>query len=198
MADDDVIDYLPESVRQEMERQARERDASPVHAQARVVTLKPPGKTAATPSQPAPPQGGEPVQAEAVAAPPLGSGPESFDPAGTDYKAFGWASNKTVPTLLLIFADGREKAVVYGQLDSDPDNGSEFLPSAPGQKGSVLRLRVAGSARVFFVVIEGAVVRHVWELIMAHKTPWIRVLPPGGVPTRGEPVIWSIAFEKAK
>ncbi len=52
-----------------------------------------------------------------------------------------------------------------------------FLPSAPGCKGNVIRLRIAGDDGVFMVVIEGLRLRRVWELIMAHKTPWIHELP---------------------
>lgn len=126
------------------------------------------------------------------------SEPESFDPAGDEYKAFGWAGNTTLPSLVLIFRDGSERAIVYAHLDSHPSDGSVFLPSAPGCKGSVIRLRIAGQGGVFIVVIQGLRLRRVWELILGHKTPWIHELPPGVVPLRqDEPVIWSIAFEKA-
>ena len=72
-----------------------------------------------------------------------------------------------------------------------------FLPSAPGCRGNVIRLRVAGDAGVFMIAIEGVRLRRVWELIMGHKTPWIHELPAGLEFAHGdEPVIWSIAFNQ--
>ena len=44
-------------------------------------------------------------------------------------------------------------------------------------------------------VLEGLRLRRVWELIMAHKTPWIHELPAGlDLPGGNEPVIWSAGF----
>ena len=70
-----------------------------------------------------------------------------------------------------------------------------FLPSAPGHKGNVIRLRIAGDDGPFMTILEGLRLRRVWELIMAHKTPWIHELPAGLNITAGnEPVIWSAGF----
>src|SRR5438093_11373720 len=103
-----------------------------------------------------------------------GGGPESFDPECPDYKAFGWAGNKTLPSLRIILKDGSEKACLYAHLDSEcPADGCEFIPSAPGRKGNVIRLRFAGQCSVFMVIIEGVRLRRVWELIMGHQTLWI-------------------------
>src|SRR5205823_44811 len=119
-------------------------------------------------------------------------GPEAYDPASGDYKAFGWAGNKTLPSLVIILKDGSECGVNYGDLASAHPGGSMFLPTAPGCKGNVIRLRVAGDDGVFLIVIEGVLLRRVWELIMGHKAPWIHELPPGAVHLRPEePVIWS-------
>jgi hypothetical protein len=142
-----------------------------------------PGPERERPTPPAPPgEDGDP-----------GGGPESFDPEGTDYKAYGRAGNKTMPTLRVILKDGSEWPIVYAHLDTHPLDGSRFLPSLPGRKGNVMRLRVAGQSGVFLVVIEGVRLRRVWELIMGHQTPWIHELPPGAEFVRdGEPVIWSV------
>jgi hypothetical protein len=124
-----------------------------------------------------------------------GGGPESFDPESADYKAFGWAGNKTLPSLIVILKDGSEYGINYGDLASACPTGSMFLPSAPGFKGNVIRLLVAGPDGVFMVVIEGLRLRRVWGLIMGHKTPWIHELPAGMAVVRNdEPVIWSIHF----
>jgi len=128
--------------------------------------------------------------------PEAGGGPESFDPESSDYKAYGWAGNKTLPSLVIILKDGSEYSVNYCDLASAYPGGSMFLPSAPGCKGNVIRLLVAGADGVFLVVIEGRRLRRVWELIMGHKTPWIHELPAavdfGGV---AEPVVWSVTFQ---
>jgi hypothetical protein len=135
-------------------------------------------------------------QPEAVSPPPEG-GPETFDPESADYKAYGWAGNKTLPSLRLIRKDGSEKAIQYAHLDSQcPDGGCEFLPSVPGRKGNVIRLRVAGHGPVFLIFIEGIRLRRVWELIMSHLTPWIHELPADADFSGGsDPVIWSFAFK---
>jgi hypothetical protein len=124
-----------------------------------------------------------------------GGGPEFFDPESADYKAFGWAGNKTLPALIIILKDGTEYAINYCDLASAYPGGSMFLPSAPGFRGNVMRLRVAGDDGAFIIVIEGVRLRRVWELIMGHKTPWIHELPSGFAAVRdGEPVIRSINF----
>lgn len=129
-----------------------------------------------------------------------GSGPESFDPESTDYKAYGWAGNKILPSLRIILRDGSEKACLYAHLDSQcPDDGCEFIPSAPGHKGNVIRLRFAGHSSVFMVVIEGVRLRRVWERIMAHQAPWIRELPTDvDFLNDKEPVVKSITFKAVK
>jgi hypothetical protein len=125
-------------------------------------------------------------------------GPESFEPGSGDYKAYGWAGNKTLPSLLIIFKDGSEGGINYCDLASAYPGGSMFLPSAPGCRGNVIRLRVAGDAGVFMIAIEGVRLRRVWELIMGHKTPWIHELPAGQEFGRGdEPVIWTITIQQS-
>ncbi len=136
----------------------------------------------------------EPVPVRAEAGVP-GGGPETFDPESTEYKAFGWAGNVTLPAFSIILKDGSALAVNYADLASAHQGGSVFLPSAPGCKGNVIRLRIAGDDGVFMAVLEGLRLWRVWELIMAHKTAWIRELPErmdfvGG----NEPVIWTIAL----
>lgn len=126
-------------------------------------------------------------------------GVETFDPGASDYKAYGRADNLTLPSLRLIFKDGSEKACLYSQLDSNGlRDGCEFLPSADG-RGNVIRLRFAGHSAVFLVIIEGLRLRRVWELIMAHQTPWIQELP-ADAPFQGgnDPVIRSITFKEVK
>lgn len=121
-----------------------------------------------------------------------GGGPESFDDESADYKAFGWAGNKTLPILRLIYKDGSEGLIVYGHIDTNLTNGSQFLPRPPGRKGNLIFLRVVGHDGVFMLVIEGLRLRRIWELILAHKTPWIHELPEGlDFGGNGEPVIWS-------
>jgi hypothetical protein len=126
-------------------------------------------------------------------------GPEEFDPDSTDYKAFGWAGNRTLPSLVVILKDGSECGFNYADLASACPDGSMFFPSAPGFKGNVIRLRFAGDDGVFLVVIEGLRLRRVWRLIMAHQTPWIYERPEGMefVDPDG-PVIRSIEFPPAK
>jgi hypothetical protein len=124
-----------------------------------------------------------------------GGGPEFFDPESADYKAFGWAGNKTLPSLIIILKDGNEHAINYCDLGSACPGGSMFLPSAPGFKGNAMKLRVAGDDGVFLIVIEGLRLRRVWELIMGHKTPWIQELPARmAVVDQTGPVIRSINF----
>jgi hypothetical protein len=140
------------------------------------------------PVQPVQPRGDEP-----------GGGTESFDPECPDYKAFGWAGNKTLPSLILILKDGSSLGINYGDLASACRDGSVFLPSAPGSKGNVIRLRVAGDDGVFLVLLEGGRLWRVWELIMAHKTPWIRELPEGmDFVVGADPVIRSIIINPLK
>ena len=128
-----------------------------------------------------------------------GGGPEFFDDESSSYKAFGWAGNKTLPTLRVILKDGSEWAIVYAHLDTNPENGSQFLPKPPGRKGNLVFLRVVGSDGVFMIVIEGIRLRRVWELIMGHLTPWIHELPEGtGFVGDDEPVIWSITAKAIK
>jgi hypothetical protein len=128
-----------------------------------------------------------------------GGGTESFDPARTDYKAFGWANNRTVPTLVVILKDGTECGINYADLATAWPGGSSFMPSAPGYAGNVIRLLVAGDAGRFSLVIEGLRLRRVWELIMAHKTPWIHELPAGiAVGGDAEPVIRSVRLEEPR
>jgi hypothetical protein len=126
-----------------------------------------------------------------------GGGPECFDPESSDYKAFGWAGNKTVPALIIILKDGSSPVINYCDLASAFPGGSMFLASAPGCMGNVIRLLVAGVRGVFMIVIEGVRLWRVWELIMGHKTPWIREMP-GGMGFGGDcdPVIRSISFVK--
>ncbi len=141
--------------------------------------------------------GGAPDSAPAAQAESTypGAGPECFDLEDSDYKAFGWAGNKTLPTLVIILKDGSSPVVNYCDLASAIPGGSMFLASAPGCKGNVIRLLVAGVNGVFLVVIEGLRLWRVWLLIMAHKTPWIREMPDGmGFATEREAVIHSISI----
>jgi hypothetical protein len=126
--------------------------------------------------------------------------PESFDPESTDYKAYGWAENKTLPSLRIILKDKSEKGLLYAHLDSEcPVDGCEFIPSAPGRKGNVIRLRFAGHTSVFMVIIEGIRLRRVWELIISHQTPWIHELPTDvDFINDKEPVVKSITFKPVK
>lgn len=155
-----------------------------------------PGKAAARPAAVHPAPEPPPQAARPGADGEPGAGPEFFDPDSQDYKAFGWAGHKTVPSLRLIFKDGSEKGIVYAHLDSHPQSGSEFIPATPGRRGNTIRLRVAGQGCAFLLIIAGLLLRRVWELLLGHQTPWIHELPPGAVPLRNdEPVIWSISFE---
>lgn len=132
--------------------------------------------------------------------PPTGAGPESFDPDSDDYKAFGWAGNKTLPTLVIILKDGSEFGINYADLATSWPGGSMFLPAAPGCKGHVIRLRIAGDDGMFSVILEGGRLRRVWDLIMMHKTPWIRELPAGQMDFIGgtDPVIRSVSFDRSR
>jgi hypothetical protein len=124
-----------------------------------------------------------------------GGGPENFNPSDADYKAFGWAGNKTQPSLVIIVKDGSEYSINYCDLASACPNGSMFLPAAPGCDGNVIRLLVSGPNGTFMIVAEGELLRPVWGLVMAHKTPWIRELPAGADFVQGDqPVIRSIGF----
>jgi hypothetical protein len=149
------------------------------------------------PPRPAPP----PVQPVASnkpdpAAPPPGSGPEDYDAEGGDYKAFGWAGNQPQPTLIIILKDGTELGFNYADLATACQGGSMFLRSAPGFKGNVVRLLFHGDDGLFVVLLGGVVLRHVWGLLMRHKTPWVHELPEGAEAVPGEPVIRSITFQK--
>jgi hypothetical protein len=127
-------------------------------------------------------------------------GVEAFDPGSSDYKAYGRADNLTLPSLRLILKDGSEKACIYSQLDSScPRDGCEFLPSSAAGSGNVIRLRFAGHSVVFLVIVEGLRLRRVWELIMAHQTPWIHELPADApFLNDNDPVIKSITIKEVK
>lgn len=126
-------------------------------------------------------------------------GPESFDPASSDYKAFGRAGNKTLPTLRVIKGDGTEWPIVYAHLDTNPLNGSQFVPKLPGKEGNIIFLRVAGNDGVFMIAIKGIRLRRIWELIMSHQTPWIHERAEGEIFTGGtDAVIWSITATAIK
>jgi hypothetical protein len=127
-------------------------------------------------------------------------GIEAFDPASSDYKAYGRADNLTLPSLRLIFKDGSEKACLYSQLDSNGlRDGCEFIPSSADGRGNVIRLRFAGHSAVFLVIIEGLRLRRVWELIMGHQTPWIHELSADAPFLNGnDPVIRSITIKEVK
>lgn len=128
-----------------------------------------------------------------------GGGPESFEPEGTNYKAFGWAGKKTLPTLRVILKDGSEWPIVYAHLDTNPISGSQFLPRPQGRKGNLIFLRVAGHDGAFMIIIEGVRLRRIWELIMSHQTPWIHELPEGAdFVGENDPVIWSITAKAIK
>ena len=144
-----------------------------------------PGREAAATPEPA---------REAGELPEPGAGPECFDDGNGDYKAFGWAGNKTMPTLMVILKDGTALAINYCDLATACVGGSMFLHSAPGCKGNVIRLRIAGVDVPFLVVIEGRRLWRLWELLMGHKTPWIHELPAVDFGGGDEPVIWSVAF----
>jgi hypothetical protein len=121
--------------------------------------------------------------------------PEGFDPESTDYKAFGWGGNKAGPSLTLILKHGSAHGINYCDLASAYPGGSMFLPSAPGCKGNVIRLRVAGDGGAFLVVLDGRRLWRAWELLMAHQTPWVREWPEEvDFIDAGEPVITSIAI----
>jgi hypothetical protein len=124
-------------------------------------------------------------------------GPESFDPDSSDYKAFGWAGNRGLPSLRVILKDGSEHACHYADLDTAHPDGSVFKPSITGHKGNVITLRFAGRAKPFLVIIEGLRLRQVWELLIGHRTPWIHELPTAVSFARDdEPVIRSITFKQ--
>jgi hypothetical protein len=124
----------------------------------------------------------------------LPEGVESFDPGSTDYKALGRVGSRTVPSLRFIRKDKSEIGCSYGHLDSRHPGGCEFIPSGAG-KGNVIRLRFAGAEGAFSVVIEGRNLRHVWEMIMGHMTPWVHEYP-ADIDTEGEKatVVKSITF----
>jgi hypothetical protein len=101
-----------------------------------------------------------------------------------------------VPSLRLILKDGSSKAIVYAHLDSHDPGGCEFILSAPGGTGNVIKLRVDRHSRVFMVIILGVRLWRVCELIMDHKTPWIHELPTGlAFGCDNQPVIKSITFQ---
>lgn len=132
------------------------------------------------------------------AASPQAEGLESFDPESSDYKACGWAGNKTLPSLRFILKDQSEFGCSYAHLDTAHPGGCQFIPSAPG-KGNIIRLRFAGQASVFMVVMEGTGLRRLWEAIMAHRVPWVHELPSGiNFHGRDETVVRSITVLEGK
>lgn len=138
-----------------------------------------------------------PAEPEAAETPPSEE-PDRFDPDSSSYKAFGRASNKTLPSLRFILKDKSERGVSYAHLDSLCPDGCEFIPSMPG-KGNVVKLRFAGAATPFMVVMEGRYLRRLWELVMGHLTPWVHEYP-ADMHTEGEnvPVVTSITFNAVK
>jgi len=125
-------------------------------------------------------------------------GPESYDPRRKDYKAFGGAGKRTLPSLVFVMKDRSERAVSYAHLDSHYPGGCEFIPSAPG-KGNLIRLRFAGASVIFTVEIEGRNLHRCWELIMGHLTPWVAAYPADiDTLAADEPVIKSIEFKPEK
>jgi hypothetical protein len=146
------------------------------------------------PKRPAMPP--RPVAAEMPAAEE--GGPESYDPAVRVYKAFG-VSTTSVPAIRFIFKDGKERVCYYAHLDSRYPDGGEFIPSAPGREGNILKLRFAGHDTAFTVVIEGRNLRPGWERIQAHQTPWVAEYPADTDAEGDEAaVVKSIWFEVAK
>jgi hypothetical protein len=147
-------------------------------------------KRAATPETAAPPPmpevGGDPA-------------PESYDPKRKSYRAFGHnPGNRTLPSLTLVLKDGSQRAFPNAHLDSHYPGGCEFIPSAPG-RGNVIRLRYAGANVSFMVELEGRNLHRVWELIMAHTTPFVVEYPADmDVLGEDEAVIKAIRFDVLK
>jgi hypothetical protein len=126
------------------------------------------------------------------------AGFDAFDAESTDYKAYGRAGNRTLPSLRFILKDKSERACCYAHLDSHYPGGCEFIPSAPGT-GNVIKLRFAGQAAVFMVIIEGRNLRRLWELIQGHLTPWVHVYPSDiDVEEKRAAVVKSITFTPEK
>jgi hypothetical protein len=163
-----------------------------------MVEHPPPSRGPESPPRPsgAPGRQPEPVQAAPERREAVGD-PESFDPDSADYKAYGWASNKTQPSLRVILRNGAECYLPYADLEPAAyPGGCEFVPSAPGRTGCVIILRLGGRGAPFVVIIEGLRLRRVWELICGHRTAWIHEAPAATrFQSDTEPVIRSITFK---
>jgi hypothetical protein len=125
--------------------------------------------------------------------------PEAFDAESGDYKAYGRTGKHSVPTLRLIFKNGSQRPCQYAHLDTHDPDGSEFIPSAPGGRGNIIRLRFAGHSSVVIVTIEGVRLHRLWEQITGHLTPWVHELPAEADFSGGDdPVIRSITMKPVK
>lgn len=125
-------------------------------------------------------------------------GPEVYDPDRKDYKAFGWAGNRTVASIRFIHKDQSEIGCSFAHLDTHYPGGCEFIPSAP-RRGNLIRLRFAGASVTFMLEIEGRNLRRCWELIMGQQTPWVAEYP-ADMDTEGVAVtvIKAIRYEPVK
>jgi hypothetical protein len=173
--DDDMLDrpragidpLLPEAVRREMERQARQRDAAAVSHPARVVPF-PSQAPAPSPSPSPAPSPEANADGEVLSFEKLARLPQAADP----YEAHARPVPQFLPMLLLIDRHGMKHAISYHDLRI-----IDSLPAKRPGHGPGLLLRCPGLRDA---ELEGMNLDNLLGLLYLHRVAWIRELPPGG------------------
>ncbi len=110
---------------------------------------------------------------------------------GDAYKAYARASNKPLPTLVLLLANASTRGFSYANLDT-----IDLLPSSDPGQGPVIVLRFSGITPTE-IVLPGRNLDALYVALGAHRVAWVRERSPSRdfIPA-AETVITGIRFNK--
>jgi hypothetical protein len=131
----------------------------------------------------------EPATKEAEPVPPL----DELSPLpgpGTPYTAYARASNKPLPSLVLLMPDASVRGFSYANLDT-----LDLLPASDPGQGPVIVARFSGVTAAE-VRISGRRLDALYNYLGHHRTAWIRVRPEARDFLDEGTVITGIAIKK--